>query len=100
MPTPPPNPFVGVTDPCALAVQMQAALMQLMSGGTPSAVTFGDQEMRFSRSNIPEMRAEIARLNAMCASRHGRGRAVRMGPHARWLSPRNWGAPYGGYGGY
>jgi hypothetical protein len=94
MPAPPPNPFADVTDPCALAAQMQAALMQLLSGATPSAIVFGDQSIHFSRANIPELRKEISRLSAMCDASHGRHRTVRAGPHARWTAP---GFGFGGY---
>ena len=96
MPMAPPNPFAGVTDPCALAATLHAALLNLMCGGTPSAVKFGDQEIHFSRSNIPEMRLEISRLTAMCEAKRGIKRTVRAGPSARWTAGRN-GYGFGGY---
>jgi hypothetical protein len=76
-------------DPCAAAVALQAAQLQLLTGANVASVRFGDQETRFSRVDANALQKAINRLTAMCDAAHGRARTVRAGPHARWTAPRN-----------
>jgi len=75
-------------DPCAAVTALQAAQLQLLSGANVASTRFGDQEARFSRVDAKALQAAISRLSSMCDASHGRRRAVRAGPSARWTAPR------------
>jgi len=97
-PGPPSAAFFAAlaADPCAAAVALQAAQLQLLTGANVASVRFGDQENRFSRVDANALQKAISRLSAMCDAAHGRKRTVRAGPSARWTAPRNgWG--FGGW---
>lgn len=84
-------------NPCAALDALQAAQLQLLSGANVAHVTFGDQNVAYSRVDAKALQAAISRLSAMCDAAQHRPRAVRAGPHARWTAPRNgWGSG-GGY---
>lgn len=89
--------FLAMADnPCEAVRQLTAAQYQLEMGRNVASVRFGDQETRFSRVDANALAKLVSKAQALCDSRHGRGRAVRVGPHARWTAPRNgWG--FGGY---
>ena len=79
-------------DPCAAAIALQAAQLQLLCGRNEASARFGDIETRWSRVDAAALQKAISRLSAMCDAAHGRPRAVRTGPSARWTAPRNgWG---------
>lgn len=100
MPTPPANPFAGMSaSPCDAFAALKDIQLQLLAGQAVASVRFGDQEIRFSRSNDAELRLLISRLGAECDHARGVKRSARIGPHARWLNPRSGGFP-NGYGGY
>jgi hypothetical protein len=93
----PANPFAAlVSNPCAAKDALTAALYQLLAGQGVAEVAFETQTLRFQRAAIPELRAEIARLTAICDARRGVKRTVRVGPHARWTARRS-GYGYLGY---
>jgi hypothetical protein len=96
MPTPPANPFAGMSaSPCEALAALKDAQLQLVAGQAVASCRFGDQEIRFSRSNETELRLLIARLSAECDHARGVKRSARIGPHRTWTLNR--GFSHGGW---
>jgi hypothetical protein len=84
-----PAPPAEVTDPCAMLPKLRGALYALMSGGQSQRVRDGEREMWFHAASIPQLRAEIRKLETMCGPGAG-ARAVRAGPYVPPGSVRGW----------
>jgi hypothetical protein len=85
----PPTRAAAIDNPCAYLPVLRGALYKLMSGEAKSQVRFGDQDLSFHNGNVKELRAEIRKLEAMCAQG---GRAERVGPR---FNPSTYGGGHG-----
>lgn len=54
-------------DPCAEAERLRAIRTEIISGRSESQVRFGDEEVRYQKSDLAALNREIARLEAECA---------------------------------
>jgi len=70
-----------MTDPCLVWPVMQTALDKLLVGEGLALGRFGEDELQFSKADIPALKSRIADLKAECAAVGGtrRRRAFRAG---------------------
>lgn len=59
------------SDPCAAAAALSAAYYKVLSGGAAESVRFADREVRYTRANLSELRAEKDRMEDACAEQSG-----------------------------
>lgn len=80
------------TDPCAAALELRTVYYALLQGGGEKMIRYkgpnGEREVQYSAVNLSELKAELLRLDGLCAGTTGdnpnrrfaiRGGAMRKG---------------------
>jgi hypothetical protein len=77
---------IPVSDPCALALKLEAARLELIAGERASRVTLpGGQDVTFTAGNLTALTAEIQRQRAACEAKTGNVSRVSDRPRTRRL---------------
>lgn len=62
---------IDLDDPCAAAKKLRGLRIQIAAGGQTEVVRFGDDEVRYGKTNIAALDQEIERLTAECQNING-----------------------------
>ncbi|MCR5941098.1 hypothetical protein FG152_09715 [Ochrobactrum sp. XJ1] len=62
---------IDLDDPCAAAKKLRGLRIQIAAGGQTEVVRFGDDEVRYGKTNIAALDQEIERLTAECQNISG-----------------------------
>lgn len=63
---------IDMSDPCAVAPKLEAALDRLLAGEMTVKARFGKDEVEYQQVDVPALRSRIRELRTQCAARGGR----------------------------
>lgn len=75
---------IDLDDPCTAVKILRGLRMQIIAGGQPETVRFGNDEVRYSKANVTALDKEIERLSAECAAIRG-GKRPRFARTIRFI---------------
>jgi len=62
---------IDLDDPCDAVKKLRGLRIQIAAGGQTEVVRFGDDEVRYGKTNIAALDREIERLTAECQNISG-----------------------------
>lgn len=76
--------IVDLSQPCDVAAALRKVELAIVSGGKAETVSFGDDQVTFTRANLGRLATLIRTYEEKCQQANG-GRRTRYAARPRWV---------------